>query len=100
MEKPSLSRLDHPTTDQDPNSLLPSIKSETSTTASIGPSSSDKQQEEVESQDEPENEDHVGWSRLIIVVIALILSIFMVCKTPAHGCAVLTQVFSRFHWTW
>lgn len=84
MEKSS---PDRHTNGPDPNGLLPLTKSETSSIASIKQSSHVSQQE-PESQDELESEDDVGWSRLIVVVIALILSIFMVYETSVHyrGC--------------
>lgn len=88
MEKSTRSSLDRHTNGPAPNALLPLTKSETSSSASIKQSSRITQQGEPESQDELESEDDVGWSRLIVVVIALILSIFMVYKTSVHyrGC--------------
>lgn len=106
MEKPSLSSLDPKTAGSDPNTLIPSTRSKTSSIASIERSfhekdlekdlekELEKEQHGLESQDEPESqeelesEDDVGWSRLTFVVIALILSIFMVCETSVRcwGC--------------
>lgn len=104
MEKPSLSTLDPNTAGSEPNTLIPSTRSKTSSIASIERSFHEKDhekeqhglesqdelesQEEPQSQEEPGSEDDVGWSRLIFVVIALILSIFMVCEISVrcYGC--------------
>lgn len=88
MEKSSRSSLDDRINGPGPNKLLPVTKSETSTIASIRRSSHESQQDEPESQDEPKSEDDVSWSRLTFVVIALVLSMFMVCETSVHcfGC--------------
>lgn len=85
MEKSTRSSLDRYTNGPSQIILLQSTKSETPTTASIRRSSNENTPDELHSLDEPESEDDVGWSTLIIVVIALILSIFMVsgpCHTP------------------
>ena len=96
MEKPSLSSLDPNTAGSDPNTLIPSTRSKTSSIASIERSFHEKDhekeqhglesQEEAQSQEEPESEDDEGWSRLIFVVVALILSIFMVCEISVRCC--------------
>lgn len=86
MHKSSRFSLDRHITGPDPNTLLPLTKSETSTNDSMRPNSHEHKQGEFGSQDEPESEDDVGWFRLVFVVIALILSMFMVRETSVHGC--------------
>ena len=102
MEKPSLSSLGPNIAGSDPNTLIPSTRSKTSSIASIERSSHEKDhvkeqhglesqdelesQKEPQSQEEPESEDDVGWSRLLFVVIALVLSIFMVCEVSVRCC--------------
>ncbi|MCJ1261808.1 hypothetical protein MMC22_001676 [Lobaria immixta] len=94
MEKSS---PDRHTDGPDPNGLLPLTKSETSSIASIKQSSHVNQQEEPESQDELESEDDVGWSRLIVVVIALILSIFMVALDMTIVATAVPKITDQFH---
>lgn len=93
MEKSS---PDRHTNGPDPNGLLPLTKSETSSIASIKQSSHASQQE-PESQDELESEDDVGWSRLIVVVIALILSIFMVALDMTIVATAVPKITDQFH---
>lgn len=84
MEKSSRFSLDRRTNGLDPNTILPVNKSESSTSTSIRRSSHEDNLDGPLSQDEPEAEYDVGWSRIIFVVIALILSMFMVSETSMH----------------
>lgn len=83
MEKSTRSSLDRYNNGPSQIILLQSTKSDTPTTASIRRSSNENTPDKSPSLHEPEREDEVDWSKLIIVVVALILSIFMV-SAPWH----------------